>query len=90
MIDSKVQSINDRVISGVGIRIFKGTRSVSGSTSSLEREDLLACAVKVAGAMDGLPEGKEIILRERIFGDIHPIVIVPSTAEKSCGFNIVS
>ena len=83
MIDSKVQSINDRVISGVGIRIFKGTRSVSGSTSSLEREDLLACAAKVAGAMDGLPEGKEIILRERIFGDIHPIVMVPSTAEKS-------
>lgn len=83
MIDSKVQSINDRVISGVGIRIFKGTRSVSGSTSSLEREDLLACAAKVAGAMEGLSEGKEIILRERIFGDIHPIIIVPSTAEKS-------
>ena len=83
MIDSKVQTINDKVISGVGIRIFKGTRSVSGSVSSLKREDLLACAAKVASAMDGLREGKEIILRERIFGDIHPIMVVPSTTEKS-------
>ena len=83
MIDSKVQSVNDRVISGVGIRIFKGTRSVSGSTSSLEREALLTCARKVAGAMEGLDKEREIVLRERIFGDIHPIKVVPSTAQKS-------
>lgn len=82
MIDSKVQSVNDRVISGVGIRIFKGTRSVSGSTSSLEREALLSCAKKVAGAMEGLSLGKEVVLRERIFGDIHPIMIVPSSVDK--------
>ena len=83
MIDSRIQNISDKVISGVGIRIFKGTRCVSGSVSSLERADLLRCAKKVAGALEGLAEGKEIILRERIFGDVHPIVLVPSSAAKN-------
>ena len=31
MIDSKVDSIKDRLISGVGIRILKGTRCITGS-----------------------------------------------------------
>ena len=80
MIDSKIDAIKNRVISGVGIRILKGTRCITGSTSSLERSDLLACAARVADALDGVPEGKEIHLVERIFGDIHPIRIVPESA----------
>ncbi len=80
MIDSKVDSIKDRFVSGVGIRIFKGTRCVTGSTSNMERSALLACAGKVADALDGVPEGKSIHLTERIFGDIHPIKIVPDSA----------
>lgn len=80
MIDNKIDSIKNRVISGVGIRILKGTRCITGSTSSLERSDLLACATRVADALDGVPEGKEIHLVERIFGDIHPIRIVPESA----------
>ena len=80
MIDNKVESIRDCVISGVGIRILKGTRCITGSTSSLERTDLLACAARVAGALEGLPEGKTIHLIERRFGDIHPIRIVPESA----------
>lgn len=80
MIDSKVESIKNRVISGVGIRILKGTRCITGSTSSLERSDLLACATRVADALNGVAEGKQIHLVERIFGDIHPIRIVPESA----------
>lgn len=80
MIDNKVESIKDRLISGVGIRILKGTRCITGSTSSLERSDLLACATRVADALEGVPEGKSIHLVERIFGDIHPIRIVPESA----------
>ncbi len=80
MIDSKVDSIKDRLISGVGIRILKGTRCVTGSTSSMEREALLACAGRVADALDGVPERMSVHLTERIFGDIHPIKIVPDSA----------
>lgn len=80
MIDSKVDSIKDRLISGLGIRILKGTRCVTGSTSSMEREALLACAGRVADALDGVPERMSVHLTERIFGDIHPIKIVPDSA----------
>ena len=80
MIDSKVDSIKDRLISGVGIRILKGTRCVTGSTSSMEREALLACAGRVSDALDGVPERMSVHLTERIFGDIHPIKMVPDSA----------
>lgn len=80
MIDSKVDSIKDRLISGVGIRIFKGTRCVTGSTSNIERSALLACAGRVADALDGVAEGKTVHLTERLFGDIHPVKIVPDGA----------
>lgn len=80
MIDSKVEAIRDRLISGVGIRILKGTRCITGSTSSLERSDLLACATRVADALGEAGDGKTIHLVERIFGDIHPVRIVPESA----------
>lgn len=80
MIDSKVNGIRDRLISGVGIRILKGTRCVTGSTSSLDRDALLACAGRVADALDGVAEGRSVHLTERIFGDVHPILIVPDGA----------
>jgi len=80
MVDNKVNTITDKVISGVGIRILKGTKCITGNCSSLERGDLLACATRVADALNDTPEGKTIHLTERIFGDIHPIRIVPSTA----------
>jgi TldD protein len=53
---------------------------VTGSVSSLERSALLACAARVADALDGVPEGMEVHLTERLFGDIHPIRIVPEGA----------
>ncbi|MCI8401041.1 MAG: TldD/PmbA family protein [Lachnospiraceae bacterium] len=80
MVDNRVDAITDLLISGVGIRILKGTRCVAGSTSSLERSDLLACAARVAGALDGVSEGRTVSLTERIFGDIHPVRIVPNSA----------
>ena len=80
MINSKVDSIKDRLISGVGIRILKGTRCVTGSASSLERDALLACAGRVACALDGVPECASVHLTERLFGDIHPVKIVPDSA----------
>ncbi len=80
MVDNKVNTITDKVISGVGIRILKGTKCIIGNCSSLERGDLLACATRVADALNEVPEGKTIHLVERIFGDIHPVKIVPGTA----------
>lgn len=84
MLASKVDRIEDAVISGVGIRIFKGTRCVSGSASSLAPEAVLACAQRVADALSGSAMIQDIVLRERRFGDIHPVKIVPRSVENSC------
>lgn len=80
MIDSKVNEITDGLIAGVGIRILKGTKSVYASTTLMTKEGLLACATKVADALNDIKQDVSIHLTERIFGDIHPIQIVPSTA----------
>lgn len=89
MVSSKVDKIADGIISGVGIRIFKGTRCVSGSTSSLSREAILNCAQKVADALNGTREMETIVLRERRFGDIHPIKVVPATVENAVKIDLL-
>ena len=89
MVSSKVDKIADGVISGVGIRIFKGTRCVSGSTSSLLPEAILNCAQKVADALNGAREMETIVLSERRFGDIHLIRIVPTSVENATKIDLL-
>lgn len=79
MVEGKVNEITDQQLSGVGIRIFKGLRCICTSTTDLSREGLLRAADRAAGALSGAPVGRPVQLRERIFGDIHPIRIVPSS-----------
>lgn len=83
IVSGKTDKIGDTVISGVGIRIFKGTRCVSGSASSLAPQAILSCASKVADALTGGRLVQDIILRERLFGDIHPVRIVPASIENA-------
>ena len=81
MLDSRIQQMNDNVTAGVGIRVFKGLRSVAASTVDTSEEGLLRCAGQAAAA---LGEGKaeiSIVLRERRYGDIHPIRLVPGSAK---------
>ena len=85
MIANKVDSVNDAVVAGAGIRVFKGLRSVMASTIDTTEAGLLRCAEKAADALAQGTAEITIDLRERIFGDIHPIKIVPasvSNAEK--------
>ena len=79
MLDSRVQQVGDNVVAGVGIRVFKGLRSVAASTVDTSEEGLLRCAAQAAAA---LGEGKaeiSIVLRERLYGDIHPVRVVPGS-----------
>lgn len=89
LVSAKVDKIADAVISGVGIRIFKGTRCVVGSASSLDEAAVLDCASRVADALQGVPEHGDVVLRERIFGDIHPVRIVPAGVENACKIDYV-
>ena len=79
MIDSKVDAIKDGVIAGAAIRLYKGLRSVMATTVDTSEAGLLACAEKAAEALGQGSAPMDIVLKERIFGDIHPVKIVPSS-----------
>ena len=79
MVDSKVSSVDDALVAGASVRVYKGLRSVMASTVDTSEAGLIRCAEQAAQA---LGEGKaeiSICLQERLFGDIHPIRIVPSS-----------
>ena len=85
MLDSKVNNITDTVIAGAAVRVYKGLRAVMATTVDTTEAGLIRCAKQAA---DALGEGKaelDIRLNERLFGDIHPVKVVPagvSNAEK--------
>lgn len=79
MIDSKVDSINDNVIAGASVRVYKGLRSVMASTVDTSEAGLMDCASKAADALCQGSAQIDIVLRERIYGDLHPVRIVPSS-----------
>ncbi len=78
MVDGKIDRVGDNLLSGVGIRAFLGTRTVFASTSDLTKEGLLRCAASVAAAMGELKRDVSVVLKERIFPNIHPVLTVPS------------
>ena len=79
MIDSKVDTINDTIIAGAAIRVYKGMRSVMATTIDTSESGLLRCAEKAAEALGQGDAQISITLHERLFGDIHPVKIVPSS-----------
>ena len=79
MIADKVDSINDAVIAGAAVRVYKGLRSVMASTVDMSEAGLLRCAESAAEALGQGEAQIDIVLQERLFGDIHPVKIVPSS-----------
>ena len=77
MIASKVESVKDTVIAGAAVRVYKGLRSVMASTVDTSEEGLLRCAESAAEALGQGTAQIDIVLKERIFGDIHPVKICP-------------
>ena len=80
MIAKKVDKIADRVIAGAAVRVYKGLRSVMASTVDTTEAGLLRCAEQAAEALGQGSAGIDIVLRERLFGDIHPVKITPDSA----------
>jgi len=77
MIANKVDSIQDSTVAGAGIRVYKGLRSVMATTVDTSLEGLLRCAKQAADALGEGTAPIDIVLRERLYGDIHPVRIVP-------------
>ncbi len=77
MIASKVDNIRNTVVAGAAVRVFKGLRSVMASTVDMSESGLIRCAEKAAEALGQGEAQIEIVLKERLFGDIHPVVTCP-------------
>ncbi len=76
--DRKIEFVTDRIISGVSIRAFVGTKTYFACTTDLTHSGLKECANRVAQAV-GSPVERiaDFCLTERINPNIHPIAQVP-------------
>ena len=79
-LDGKIDTVNDDMVSGVGIRAVIGTRPVYATTTDLSRSGLIRCARAVADALGESKAQVSINLTERIFPNIHPVKILPGSA----------
>ena len=89
MIAGKVDSIKDAVVAGAAIRLYKGLRSVMATTVDTSESGLLRCAESAAEALGQGDAQIDIVLKERLFGDIHPIRIVPSSVTNKEKVNLL-
>ncbi len=83
MIADKVDSIKDTVIAGAAVRVYKGLRSVMATTVDTSESGLLRCAEQAAEALGQGSAAMDIVLKERVFGDIHPIQLCPASASNA-------
>ena len=76
MVDNRVDSINDTVVSGAAVRLYKGLRSVMATTVDKSEAGLLRCAEKAAEALGQGSAEIEIVLREQnvmVHNEIPPL-----------------
>ncbi len=79
MIANQVDNIKDTVIAGAAVRVYKGLRSVMATTVDTSEAGLVRCAEKAAEALGQGTAQIDIVLKERLFGDIHPVKICPTS-----------
>lgn len=78
MLNGSVENTISGRIYGIGIRIFKGLKSVYAYTNNSSLNSLLETAEKAALALGELKEDISIVLNEKISYNNHPIIYVPS------------
>ena len=79
MISDSVDAIKDTNIAGAAVRVYRGLRSVMASTVDTSEGGLLTCAEKAAEALGQGSAPMDIVLKERIFANAHPVKMVPSS-----------
>ncbi|SFC34399.1 TldD/PmbA family protein [Clostridium uliginosum] len=77
LIDGKVEDAIGGRSYGIGIRIFKGIKSVYAYTNNNSLSSLLDTAYKAALALGEVKEDKSILLNEKSISTIHPIIYYP-------------
>lgn len=81
LVDGKIDKIVDNTYSGVGIRVFLGTKTVYATTTDMTREGIVACAKNAAEIMGELKRTVNVILTPMGVKNNHPVLIDPITAD---------
>lgn len=82
VLDDKVENILGGRDYGIGIRIFKGLKSVYAYTNDNSLSSLLDTAYKAALALGKIQGDKSIILNnQRLLKNLHPIKIHPNSVD---------
>lgn len=77
LVDGKIETAVSGRDFGIGIRIFKGFRSIYAYTNDFTKEGLLKTAKEAALALGNIKESISINLFERVNRNNHPILFVP-------------
>ncbi len=80
-IDKRIDRISDNVLSGVGVRVFSGVKTVYAVTTDLSREGLILCARRAADILGELKADISVNLGRTSVLDIHPVRINPITSD---------
>ncbi len=81
LVDGKVQDAIGGRSYGIGIRIFKGLKSVYAYTNNNSLNSLLETAYRAALALGDVKEEKSIVLSEKKIETIHPILYYPKDVQ---------
>lgn len=81
LVNGKIETAVSGRDFGIGIRIFKGLRSIYAYTNDTSRESLLRTASNAALALGEIREDKAVDLIERVNTNIHPIIYVPKSID---------
>lgn len=93
LLDNAVHSVEGSDIAGLGLRVYKGLRTVYGSTGDLSRSEVLALARRVAEGAAAAPgsgaQAPRAALVESVPANVHPVRIVPSSVENRTKIDIL-
>ena len=81
LIDGKIDRIIDNTVSGVGIRVFLGEKTVYATTTDLTKNGLIACAANAAQIMGDLKKNINVTLSPMPVINNHPVKLNPVTAD---------
>ena len=79
MVSGKVDAIEDAVVAGAAVRVYKGLSSVMATTVDRSEEGLIRCAKNAAAALGDGKAALSVVLRDRLYTNIHPVRVIPSS-----------
>lgn len=80
MLNNNVEDVNRVLRSGIGVRLYEGTRSVYGYTNVTDEQSLETMINDLRASLGKKEEGKEVILTEEMIENHHPVRIDPIDA----------